>query len=123
MGKGILNRGTRIHKVNKKYNRRTMESNKSKGLASNTRTVWAERMSERDMDISDPPKIGDKVYFEVDDTLHENDVRLVYAKIIRSYPKKRGNSAYLAYDCEDLDKKGIFYTVPYDQEFIKTDPR
>ena len=87
MGKGILNRGTRIHKVNKKYNRRTMESNKSKGLASNTRTVWDERMSERDMDISDPPKIGDKVYFEVDDTLHENNVRLVYAKIIRSYHK------------------------------------
>jgi len=47
---------------------------------------------------------------------------MVHAKIIRQYPKKRGNAfEYLAFDCVDLDQKNIYYTVPYDEEFVKTD--
>ncbi len=74
------------------------------------------------METRTPPRIGDKVYFEVDDKLHENKVRMVHAKIIRQYPKKRGKCCeYLAFDCVDLDYKDIYYTVPYDKEFIETD--
>tara|TARA_R110002020_G_scaffold26817_3_gene86691 strand:+ start:231 stop:554 length:324 start_codon:yes stop_codon:yes gene_type:complete len=86
------------------------------------RIVIAERKNNFDMDIRTPPRIGDKVYFEVNDELHENKVRVVHAKVIRQYPKKRGNCCeYLAFDCVDLDHKDIYYTVPYDEEFIKTD--
>ena len=86
------------------------------------RTVIAERKNKLDMDTRTLPRIGDKVYFEVNDELHENKVRVVHAKIIRQYPKKRGNCCeYLAFDCVDLDHKDIYYTVPYDEEFIKTD--
>ena len=74
------------------------------------------------MDTKRVPKIGDKVYFEVNDELHENKVRMVHAKILRAYPKKRGKCCeYLAFDCIDLDQDNIFYTVTYDQEFIKID--
>ena len=75
-----------------------------------------------DKDIHNPPRIGDKVYFEVADELHENNVRMVHAKILRQYPRKMGKRReYLAFDCVDLDQKNIVYTVPYDQKFIKTD--
>jgi len=74
------------------------------------------------MDTQRVPKIGDKVYFEVGDELHENKVRMVHAKIIRQYPMSKGKCCkYLAFDCVDLDYKDIVYTVPYEKEFIKTD--
>ena len=86
------------------------------------RIVIAKRKNKLNKDTGAPPRIGDKVYFEVNDELHENKVRMVHAKIIRQYPKKRGNCCeYLAFDCVDLDQKNIYYTVPYDEEFIKTD--
>ena len=86
------------------------------------RHIVAERKKLSDKDIRTSPRIGDKVYFEVNDELHDGSVRMVHAKIVRQYPKKQGNCCeYLAFDCIDLDQKNIFYTVPYDQKFIKTD--
>ena len=86
------------------------------------RHIKAERKNKLNKDTRTPPRIGDKVYFEVNDELHENKVRMVHAKIVRQYPKKKGKgNEYLAFDCVDLDHKDIYYTVPYDQEFIKTD--
>lgn len=86
------------------------------------RHIVAERKKKSNKDTRTPPRIGDKVYFEVNDELHENKVRMVHAKIVRQYPKKKGkDKEYLAFDCVDLDQKNIFYTVPYDQKFIKTD--
>ncbi len=82
----------------------------------------AERKEKRNMETYTKPKIGDKIYFEIDDHLHEKGVRLVHAKILRLYPKKLGECCeYLAFDCADLDNKDLVYTVPYDQKFIKTD--
>jgi len=118
MGKGILNRGTQIHKDKKKYDRKTM-----KPIKNISKTVLDERKKDMGKDITKPPRIGDKVYFEVEDELHDGEMRLVHAKILREYPKHRGNCCtYLAYDCVDLDVEDTFYTIPYDKEIIKTDP-
>ena len=87
------------------------------------RIIVAERKNKLNKDTRTPPRIGDKVYFEVDDELHDGSVRMVHAKVVRQYPKKKGkNKEYLAFDCIDLDQKNIYYTVPYDKEFVKTDP-
>ena len=67
-------------------------------------------------------KIGDKIYFEVEDTLHEKKTRVVHAQIVRKYPKPLGKHAtYLAVDCIDLDNADLVYTVPYDEKIIKAD--
>ena len=86
------------------------------------RIVIAKRKNKLSKDTGAPPRIGDKVYFEVDDELHENKVRMVHAKVVRQYPKRKGEKdEYLAFDCIDLDQKNIYYTVPYDEEFVETD--
>ena len=83
------------------------------------RHIKAERKNKLNKDIRTHPRIGDKVYFEVNDELHENKVRMVHAKIIRQYPKKRGNCCeYLAFDCVDLDDPDLHYTIPADEKFI-----
>ena len=93
-------------------------------MENHVRTVKGERMGSKVMDKSVPPRNGDDVYFEVDDQLHEGGIRLVHAKIIRRYPKRRGNCCeYLAFDCIDLDRENIYYTVPYDEEIIRTNTR
>lgn len=67
-------------------------------------------------------RIGDKIYFEVEDELHEKKTRLVHAQIIRQYPKPLGKCCeYLALDCIDLDNADLVYTVPYDEKIIKAD--
>ena len=118
MGKGILNRGTQVHRDKKRYNRKTM-----KPIKNISKTALDERKKDMGKDISEPPRIGDKVYFEVEDELHEGKMRMVHAKILRAYPKHRGNCCtYLAYDCVDLDIEDTVYTIPYEKEFIKVDP-
>jgi len=88
-----------------------------------SKTVLDERKKGKGKDISKPPRIGDKIYFEVEDELHEGKMRMVHAKILRAYPKHRGNCCtYLAYDCVDLDIEDTVYTIPYEKEFIKVDP-
>ena len=67
-------------------------------------------------------RIGDKIFFEVEDTLHEKGIRVVNAQVIRSYPQPLGKHASaLAIDCIDLDNPDLHYTIPYGEAFIKRD--
>ncbi len=68
-------------------------------------------------------RIGDKIEFEVEDTLHEKGIRIVKAQVVRQYPKPLGRHAsFLAIDCIDLDDPDLHYTIPYGEAFIKSDP-
>ena len=125
--KGILNRGTQVHKVRTKYNRLRVARRfncETEDMENTPKTVVTEKNSKSNVTTQTPPRIGYKVYFEVNDELHENKMRLVHAKILRQYPRQLGKCCeYLAFDCIDLDNSSIVYTVPYDEKFIKTDIR
>ena len=60
-------------------------------------------------------RIGDKIQFELEDTLFEKGIKTVKAQIIRSYPRKLG----LAFDCIDLTDPDIHYTIAADEKYIQ----
>ena len=65
------------------------------------------------------PRIGDKIKFQLEDTLFEKGIKTVKAQIIRSYPRQRGKCCtFLAFDCVDLDDPDVYYTIPADEKFI-----
>ena len=65
-------------------------------------------------------RIGDKIKFELEDTLFEKGIKTVKAQIIRSYPRQRGDCCeYLAFDCIDLTDPDIHYTIAADEKYIQ----